>query len=132
MNEQFKKLAEDSKHWYENEMSKSVLEALRRLLIEVYPQDAHFIYELLQNADDAGSTEARFELCEDKLVFAHKGEHTRHFTVSPIETKANDVGTERYGSVNALSDSSSFNIRIASARSDSSSMVFGRQSSRSR
>ena len=71
---------------------------------DLYSDTAHFVYELLQNADDAGSTEARFELCEDKLVFAHKGEHTRHFTVSPIETKANDVGTERYGSVNALSD----------------------------
>ena len=71
---------------------------------DLYSDTAHFVYELLQNADDAGSTEARFELCEDKLVFAHKGEHTRHFTVSPIENRANDVGTERYGSVNALTD----------------------------
>lgn len=71
---------------------------------DLYSDTAHFVYELLQNADDAGSTEARFELCEDKLVFAHKGEHTRHFTVSPIANRANDVGTERYGSVNALTD----------------------------
>lgn len=71
---------------------------------ELYSDTAHFVYELLQNADDAGSSEARFVLCDDKLVFAHKGEHTKRFTISSHDSKKNDIGTGRYGSVNALTD----------------------------
>lgn len=88
MNEQFKKLAEDSKHWYENEMSKSVLEALRRLLIEVYPQDAHFIYELLQNAEDQGARTVEFVLTQDQLVFRHDGRAFNFADVSAISRVA--------------------------------------------
>ncbi len=71
---------------------------------DLYSDTAHFVYELLQNADDSGSTEARFEILDDKLVFAHKGPNTRRFTVSSLDTKVSDVGTDRYGSVNALTD----------------------------
>lgn len=44
---------------------------------DFYPDEAHFIYELLQNAEDAGATEAMFELYEDACAFEHNG--TRHF-----------------------------------------------------
>jgi hypothetical protein len=30
-------------------------EGLRRLLADLYPDNAHFIYEFLQNAEDAGA-----------------------------------------------------------------------------
>ena len=35
---------------------------IRGIVEELYPDRAHFIYELLQNAEDAGATEASFEL----------------------------------------------------------------------
>ena len=35
---------------------------IRKLVEELYPDSAHFIYELLQNAEDTGATEARFTL----------------------------------------------------------------------
>ena len=88
MNEQFTKLAVDSKLWYENEMSKSVLEALRRLLIEVYPQDAHFIFELLQNAEDQGARTVEFVLTEGQLVFRHNGKAFNFADVSAISRVA--------------------------------------------
>ena len=53
-----------------------------RSIVEKYSDQAHFIYELIQNADDAGSTTARFILEPERLIFAHNG--TRHFSISDI------------------------------------------------
>lgn len=39
----------------------------------IYPDKAHFIYELLQNAEDTGATTVRFDLYKDKLLFEHNG-----------------------------------------------------------
>ncbi len=44
-----------------------------RLLTQLYPDNAHFIYELLQNAEDAKATHARFTLSKESLVFEHDG-----------------------------------------------------------
>ena len=46
-------------------------------VVEKYSDQAHFIYELLQNADDALATTARFILEKDKLIFAHNGKYER-------------------------------------------------------
>ena len=46
---------------------------IRRIVEDLYPDSAHFIYELLQNAEDAGATEAAFALTADRLVFEHNG-----------------------------------------------------------
>lgn len=49
-------------------------------IIEKYPETAHFIYELIQNADDAQATEAAILLCKDKLIFKHNGK--RQFSLT--------------------------------------------------
>lgn len=46
---------------------------IRGIVEELYPDRAHFIYELLQNAEDTGATEATFKLFPDSLVFEHNG-----------------------------------------------------------
>lgn len=46
---------------------------IREIVEELYPDQAHFIYELLQNAEDAGASEACFVLAEDALRFEHNG-----------------------------------------------------------
>lgn len=40
---------------------------------DFYPDKAHFIYELLQNAEDTRASEVSFVLSENKLVFEHNG-----------------------------------------------------------
>ena len=45
----------------------------KRLLTDLYPDNAHFIYELLQNAEDAGASEVQFILNADRLEFEHNG-----------------------------------------------------------
>ena len=59
-----------------------------KFISDHYSDKAHFLYELIQNADDAGATEATFELYSDavdapgrdRLVFRHNG--TKHFTIT--------------------------------------------------
>lgn len=52
---------------------KNAEEGLRYLLTELYPDNAHFIFELLQNAEDAKATVVNFILNEDQLTFTHNG-----------------------------------------------------------
>lgn len=53
-----------------------------RIFEDFYPDEAHFIYELLQNAEDAGATEVAFELTEHACNFEHNG--SRHFNERDI------------------------------------------------
>ena len=46
---------------------------IRRIVEDLYPDTAHFIYEMLQNAEDTGASEASFELSPDLLAFEHDG-----------------------------------------------------------
>src|SRR5213593_4632212 len=46
---------------------------IRRIVEDLYPDSAHFIYELLQNAEDTGATEANFILSDTSLIFEHNG-----------------------------------------------------------
>jgi len=46
---------------------------IRRIVEDLYPEQAHFIYELLQNAEDTGATDVSFFLEKAKLIFEHNG-----------------------------------------------------------
>ena len=46
---------------------------IRQIVENLYPDRAHFIYELLQNAEDVGAKEAKFILEAGRLVFEHDG-----------------------------------------------------------
>ena len=65
-------------------------------VVEKYSDQAHFVYELLQNADDAGATLARFTLDQERLVFSHNG--SRHFTL----TDPAKEGEGAVGDINAI------------------------------
>ncbi len=62
-------------------------EGIRRLLSELYPDNAHFIYELLQNAEDAAATVVEFDLREEALEMRHNG--SRLFTLKDIDSITN-------------------------------------------
>lgn len=53
-----------------------------------YPDPAHFIYELLQNAEDMEATEVTFRLFEDRLIFEHNG-IKRDFDLNDIDAITN-------------------------------------------
>lgn len=53
-----------------------------RIFEDFYPDEAHFIFELLQNAEDAGATEVSFDLTAEGCAFEHNGK--RHFNEQDI------------------------------------------------
>ncbi len=53
----------------------------------VYPDQAHFIFELLQNADDAHAHHVHFELQPNQLTLSHDG--TRLFTIEDVAAITN-------------------------------------------
>lgn len=53
-----------------------------------YPDPTHFIYELLQNAEDMNATEVSFRLFPDKLFFEHNGTK-RDFELTDIDAITN-------------------------------------------
>lgn len=59
-------------------------------VVSKYPESAHFVYELLQNADDALATSAKFILRKDGLIFVHNG--TRHFNITDRKNKSVKLG----------------------------------------
>ena len=65
-----------------------------------YSEKAHFLYELIQNADDAEAETIRFELYEDRLVFRHNGK--KRFTISNPKTELEDKNNDRLGSINSI------------------------------
>ena len=69
-------------------------------VIDKYCDSAHFIYELLQNADDAKATEVEIELTKDKFIFTHNGKI--RFTVSDPEKAEKDRKHNRLGHINAI------------------------------
>ena len=67
----------------------------------------YFIYDLLQNADNAQATYAIFELYRDKLVFKHNGQ--KHFTISNPANEEDDLKNNKLGDVNAITSIANIN-----------------------
>ena len=49
------------------------------MAIDKYPESAHFVYELLQNADDALATKVWIQILPEEMLFKHNG--TKHFVL---------------------------------------------------
>jgi hypothetical protein len=101
-----------------NALDDPALRGVKDSVVEKYSDQAHFIYELLQNADDAKATFARFKLYKDKLIFAHNG--TKRFSVS-------DPTTEKVKSVNnALGDINAITSIANSSKKDQDEASIGK------
>ena len=78
---------------------KNSYDGLFNLLRDFYPDNAHILYELLQNAEDAGATEVTFELESDVFRFIHNG---RPFNEKDIEGITGIGNTTKKDNVNAI------------------------------
>ncbi|MEI6132578.1 MAG: DEAD/DEAH box helicase [Bacillota bacterium] len=88
------------------------MRGVKKSVVEKYSDQAHFIYELIQNADDAGATSARFDLNSNELIFAHNG--TRRFSISNPETEELDTDAGKLGDINAITSIANSNKTEAS------------------
>lgn len=106
--EALKKDREDS----DRVLQKTSMRGVKKSVVEKYSDQAHFIYELLQNADDTGATEAKFKLFPDRLIFKHNG--TRLFSVSNPDTEEPDTENGKLGDINAITSIANSNKTAAS------------------
>lgn len=97
--EYFNALVQDRKESADT-LEKPSMRGVKSSVIDKYTDQAHFVYELLQNADDVEAEYTRFKLYHDKLVFAHNGE--RHFSVSSPGNEEWDRENGALGDVNAI------------------------------
>jgi hypothetical protein len=83
-----KELVENRRELIEAHRKNDFTDGIHALLTDLYPDSAHFIYELLQNAEDMNATTVRFFLTENGIDFEHNGTK-RMFTVSDIDAITN-------------------------------------------
>ncbi len=74
MNNDMNTLTTKRRKWVEANRENDFERGLKKLLTDLYPDEAHFVYELLQNAEDALANEVRFSLYNDRVEFEHDGE----------------------------------------------------------
>ena len=85
--------------WVETNCEYGFEESMKRLLTDLYPDNAHFIYELLQNAEAAKASEVRFVLTNQQLEFEHNG--NRLFSEKDVVAITNvEVITKKDASTN--------------------------------
>ena len=79
---------------YESLLTMGAWEGWYKTLSSLYPDNAHFVFELLQNAEDANATKVKFELLDGMLAFKHDG--TRDFNEDDVYSITN-VGDSKKG-----------------------------------
>lgn len=84
----FEELKIACKKFVDAAKDRDAYDGIKKLLTELYPDKAHFIYELLQNAEDMHATEVLFSLKGEQLIFEHNGTR-RDFTLDDISAITN-------------------------------------------
>ncbi|WP_197485141.1 sacsin N-terminal ATP-binding-like domain-containing protein, partial [Methylomonas koyamae] len=84
MNAALQALKQKRLKWVESNRENGFDEGINRLLTELYPDNAHFIYELLQNAEDPQATTVQFKLTDSSVEFSHDGK--RLFSFKDVES----------------------------------------------
>lgn len=70
--------------WIEANRENNFEQGILNLLTELYPEQAHFIFELFQNAEDALASSINFKLNSDRLIVTHNGK--RQFDEKDVES----------------------------------------------
>lgn len=96
INNLFQKLT-DSRRKVAETLANPATIGLWNLIVDKYSGKAHFVYELLQNADDAGARNVRIVLDGDRFSFFHDG--SRQFSVSDVDKEDSDG---KIGDINAI------------------------------
>jgi hypothetical protein len=116
------RLRERRRRWVNASRENAFDRGIWNATVEKYADPTHFIFELLQNAEDAGATRASFRLETDSISFEHDG---RQFNRDDIEgvtgignttkiDQANKIGCFGIGfkSVYVVTDTPAIHCRI--------------------
>ncbi|MCX8511441.1 MAG: hypothetical protein ORN83_06745, partial [Chthoniobacteraceae bacterium] len=81
----FAELTKDRQEWITaTRKNRGFEQGITNLLTELYPDNAHFIYELLQNAEDTHARTVRFTLSHEAIDFQHDG--SRLFELNDVDS----------------------------------------------
>jgi CRISPR/Cas system-associated exonuclease Cas4 (RecB family) len=78
----FEEIAEIREGWYREYVRNG--DNLKELLTGGYKEAAHFLLELIQNAEDVDASEVNIKLLDGCLIFSHNG--TRYFDIDDIRS----------------------------------------------
>ena len=95
----FNKISEKRKKEWEI-LNQDTYSWIRKGVSDNYSTKAHFILELIQNANDAEASVIKFKLFNDKLIFIHNGK--KHFTISDVDTEGEDAKNGKLGDINSI------------------------------
>jgi len=85
MTQTIEELAKKRRSWVDAERENDA--DIKHLLTAQYPDNAHFVYELLQNAEDANAQKVQFILHDDYIEFEHDGK--RLFSIQDVDAITN-------------------------------------------
>ena len=115
-------MTEQEKQWFEaltkdraesaNTLEKPSMKGVQRSVVDKYSDQAHFVYELLQNANDVKATAVKFRLEENGLYFIHNG--SVRFTISNPQNEEADTQNGTLGHINAITSIANSNKTEAS------------------
>lgn len=88
MEAELERLIEKRKNLIKAHEENDFTDGIHSLLTDLYPDTAHFIYELLQNAEDMRATTVRFILDSNGIEFEHNGTK-RSFNIADIDAITN-------------------------------------------
>ena len=104
-------LSEKRKKLRQQLIDNEAMDGFKELLTVLYSEKVHFIYELLQNAEDARATEVQFVLNADSLEFEHNGD--KLFTIEDVESITN-IGSSTKTKVDDVTSIGKFGIGFKS------------------
>ena len=84
MSDWFTELSDKRRLWVKSTEDNNFTGGVRQSIVEKYADSVHFVYELLQNAEDQEATEAKFVLKSNGIWFSHNGSSFRQEDVISI------------------------------------------------
>ena len=85
--------------WIDSTRQNDFERGIKNLTVDKYTDPLHFVYELLQNAEDQDATSAEFVLRENSLEFCHNG---KPFNQGDVESITGIGNTQKAGQANKI------------------------------
>lgn len=95
----FHELVNNRKEWIESTKRNEF--EIEAILAGLYDDPSHFVYELLQNAEDAGAKSVRFHLFNDRLEVYHTG---KDFDFNDVDAITSIGKTTKREELNAIGE----------------------------
>ncbi len=99
MREWFTELNTKRIAWIDATRQNDFERGIKNLTVDKYTEPLHFIYELLQNAEDQYATKVQFSLHDERLEFCHNGDP---FTQADVESITGIGNTQKAGQGNKI------------------------------